>query len=742
MILAAVGPGEVAPIVLIDIAVIIIVARLMGALFRRIGQPAVVGEILAGILLGPSLLGAFPGDLPDLLFPEDVRPYLKVVAELGLVIFMFIVGLELDTKLIRGKERLAAVISISSVALPFTLGCLLAIVLHRSHGVVDGEAVAFLPFALFIGASMSVTAFPVLARILTERGMHRTEVGALALACAAVDDILAWSLLAFVLAVVASSSPLDMPIILAESLIFVGLMFKVVRPRLERLVERYRQVGRLTPDILAIIVVGFLASSYVTSIIGIHSIFGAFLFGVIMPREGTAELFHEILERLEQVSVLLLLPVFFIVTGLDANVRNLGAAGAWQLGLIMLVACSGKFLGAAVAARTQGVPRPKAAAIGVLMNTRGLTELVILNIGLSFGVLTPQLFTMLVIMALLTTIMTEPLLRLVYPAKAIARDVAEAERASLGLVDAYRVVVAVDDIAAADPLVDAAVAIVGDERPAEIVLTRFVRPAKTSELGSGLVTELAEVASSLDGLQRLAGQAKAGGIPCVVRSQFSDDVTADLLAQATAVEANLLLLPAGPGSAGDVDEMVDLDRLWREPRATIAVLVDPRGAGMAASAGRPVLVAGGAGTDPLVALEVGVRVARSASVELQVMSSARRKDERRMAAQVEHLRRAGLAPTSVAGQDGGSELAEHAASAGLLVLGREGWEHDGHLAPETLELARRAGGPLLVVASSDGDDGEGVRRLVERLDAAEQDRVPKTMPAKAEAERPAGDAAR
>ncbi|MGI8758260.1 MAG: cation:proton antiporter [Acidimicrobiales bacterium] len=744
LVLAATGPAEVAPIVLIDIAVIIVVARLMGALFRRIGQPAVVGEILAGIMLGPSLLGAFPGDLPELLFPTEVRPFLKVVAELGLVIFMFIVGLELDTKLIRGKERLAAVISVSSVALPFVLGCLLAILLHRSHGVVDGEAVAFLPFALFIGASMSVTAFPVLARILTERGMHRTEVGALALACAAVDDILAWSLLAFVLAVVASSSPLDMPIILAESLIFVALMFKVVRPRLEQLVERYRKVGRLTPDILAVIVVGFLASSFITSNIGIHSIFGAFLFGVIMPREGTAELFHEILERLEQVSVLLLLPVFFIVTGLDANVRNLGISGAWQLGLILLVACSGKFLGAAIAARTQGVPRPKAAAIGVLMNTRGLTELVILNIGLSFGVLTPQLFTMLVIMAILTTIMTEPLLRLVYPPKAIARDVAEAERAALGLVDAYRVVVAVDDIGAADPLVDTAVAIVGDERPAEIVLTRFVRPAKTSELGSGLVTELAEVASSLDGLQRLAARAKAKGIPCVVRSQFSADITGDLLMQAVAVEANVLVVPSGTGPAGEAEATVDLDRLWHEPAATIAVLVDPRGAGLGVSAGRPVVVAGGSGTDPLVALELGARVAREASVELQVMPSAQRKAGRRIAAQVEHLRSAGLAPSAVTGEGGAAELAEHAAAAGLVVLGREGWEQDGRLAPETLELARGAGGPLLVVGSADGDDGEGVRRLVERLDAAGQDRTPEKEPAKVEVELqpPAGEAAR
>src|SRR5205823_9020755 len=190
--IASMKPDEIAAIVFIDIAVIVVVARLFGALFKKIRQPPVVGEIIAGVLLGPTLLGAFPGDLPGDLFPTDVRSYLKVVAQLGLIIFMFIVGLELDVKLIRGKERIAAVISVSSIALPFSLGLLLAAALYDSHGVVGGEKVDFLPFALFIGASMSVTAFPVLARILIERGMYRTKIGVLALACAAVDDILAW----------------------------------------------------------------------------------------------------------------------------------------------------------------------------------------------------------------------------------------------------------------------------------------------------------------------------------------------------------------------------------------------------------------------------------------------------------------------------------------------------------------------------------------------------------------------
>jgi Kef-type K+ transport system membrane component KefB len=414
---------EVAAFVFLDVAVIIIAARLMAALFRKIGQPAVVGEIVAGVMLGPSLLGALPGNLPAAIFPvQQVRGGLNVVAQLGLIIFMFTVGLELDTKLIRGKERLAAVISVSSVAFPFMLGLLLASGLYASHKTVGGHTVDRLSFALFIGASMSVTAFPVLARILIERGMYHTRIGTLALACAAVDDILAWSMLAFVLAVVKSSGAWQLPIVLAESAAFVAVMFVVVKPQLRRLTGWYVRAGTLTPNVLAVVVAGFLASAYVTSMIGIHSIFGAFLFGAVMPREGSTRLVHDILERLEKMSVLVLLPVFFVVTGLNVDVRNLGQDAVVVLPLILLVACAGKFLSAMAAARLQGLSLREGAAIGTLMNTRGLTELVILNVGRDAGVLDGRLFTMLVLMAIITTFITEPVLRLVYPARVLHRD--------------------------------------------------------------------------------------------------------------------------------------------------------------------------------------------------------------------------------------------------------------------------------------------------------------------------------
>src|SRR5262245_28464024 len=237
----------------------------MGGLFKKMRQPAVVGEIVGGILLGPTLLGQF-GDADTELFPLEIRPFLKVVANLGLIIFMFIVGMELDLKLIRGKERQAGVISLSSIVLPFALGLLLALHLHDAHATVPDrpDEVPLLPFALFIGASMSITAFPVLARILTDRGMYRTQIGALTLACAAVDDILAWTLLAVVLAIVETGTiSSHFAEVMIEAIAFVAFMFIVVKPQLKRLDTMYRKAGRLTPNILAIIIVGFLVCAFI-----------------------------------------------------------------------------------------------------------------------------------------------------------------------------------------------------------------------------------------------------------------------------------------------------------------------------------------------------------------------------------------------------------------------------------------------------------------------------------------------
>ena len=276
---------EIIPLVFLDIAIVVVAARLMGRLFRRLRQPAVVGEIVAGIVLGPSLLGLLPGDLPALLFPPDVRPYLNVIAQLGLVLFMFVVGLEADMALIRRHRQTATTVSLASIVLPFGLGLLLATRLYDDHAVVRGQTVPPLAFGLFLGVAMSITAFPVLARILTERGMHRVPIGVLALACAAIDDVVAWSLLALVSAVAVGGTLGGVSTIVGLTVVYAAVMLLLVRPLLRRLLVSFRAHGRLTPDALALVLVGVLVSAFATEEIGVHAIFGAFVFGVVVPRD-------------------------------------------------------------------------------------------------------------------------------------------------------------------------------------------------------------------------------------------------------------------------------------------------------------------------------------------------------------------------------------------------------------------------------------------------------------------------
>ncbi len=703
-----------AAVVFIDIAIVMVVARLAGGLFKKIRQPAVVGEILAGIALGPSLLGLFPGHLTTRLFPTNIVPYLSVLAQIGLIIFMFIVGLEVDVSLIKGKERIAGVISLSSIALPFGLGILLASVIHSSHVSAQApQAHRFLPFALFIGASMSITAFPVLARILTERKMYRTEIGALALACACVDDVVAWTLLAVVLAIIKSSGALSLPRIILEALAFVAFMFLVVKPFLERVAKRYRETGHLSPNLFAIILAGFLISAYITEQIGIHQIFGAFLFGVVMPRKETAQFFHDIIERLEHVTLLLFLPLFFVVTGFSVNIRSLGKDALTQLPLILLVAIIGKLVGATVAARAQGIPRDKAAAVGVLMNTRGLTELIILNVGLTFGVLDTRLFTMLVVMAIVTTIMTEPLLRLVYPEKALKRDIAEAEKAALGEMDAFRVLALIgsgaDDTESVNiELVDTATDLIGDEHPAELVLSNFNQMRRGLEVGSGLVQELGEMATEFERLKALSNRAEQRDVHSVVRSQFSDDIGGDLLAQALAVEADVVLVPT---PAGDGDGFVG--RLLQDPAPELVLVIQPDVPALAGAAPGPVAVVVSDGANGSAALELAARVAFSRHCSLRLIpENSSRKLVRHAADRSEELARAGLDCQVLARGEGPLPEAVAGAGPGLVVaaVGDDGAAR-GH------QLAAAHAVVLLVRASAD-DDGRGLERWLRRGDTA------------------------
>jgi Kef-type K+ transport system membrane component KefB len=380
------------------VAVVIVVARLAGALFERAGQPAVIGEVVAGIALGPSVLGGWSHSL----FPAAGRPMLRILASLGLVVFMFLVGVEMDLGLLGGRRRrISTAVAVAGTALPFLMGVALAVVLHRRHDTGD-----LLPFALFIGAAMSTTAFPVLARILRERDLYATPLGALTMASAAGDDVLTWATLALVVAIVSSTGSWTLPWICALSVAFGTLMVLGVRPALVRCEDRL-----LGPGGLSLVVAGILAAAFVTSAIGIHEIFGAFLLGAVFPRGPLAE---QLRRRLEPVAVLLL-PIFFVTSGLNVDIGGVGRSGLWELALILLVATVGKVVGAGLGAVSQGAAVRESLALGVLMNTRGLTELVVLNIGRDLGVLDGPLFTLLVIMAVVTTIATSPVLDVVKP---------------------------------------------------------------------------------------------------------------------------------------------------------------------------------------------------------------------------------------------------------------------------------------------------------------------------------------
>lgn len=398
--LAALTPPEVNVRVLLALAVIIAGSRFFGWAISKVGQPRVHGEILAGILLGPSLLGLIWPDAVGYLFPSQILGALRVLAMVGLVLFMFLIGLELDLSKLRGEGRKAIVISQASIVVPIGLGALLAVWMYPRFG----EGVDRLGFTLFLGAAMAITAFPVLARVLQETGLAKTRIGVLTMTCAAVDDVTAWCLLAGVIAIVNATGFAETIRIVLLSLAFVIGMMKVLRPLMRRL-------GRV-PLWFAISMA--LGSAWITEQIGIHAIFGAFIAGATMPRRPDVQ--RAIHQKLQAATLTFLLPVFFVVVGLATRVDLLDSAYLWGVTvLVIAVAVAGKWGGSMLAARLTGEGWRDAAAIGILMNTRGLTELVILSVGLELGVISTGLYTMMVLMALVTTLMATPLLALISP---------------------------------------------------------------------------------------------------------------------------------------------------------------------------------------------------------------------------------------------------------------------------------------------------------------------------------------
>ena len=414
------------PLLLVQIAVILFAARMVGWLFRKLGQPQVMGEMVAGILLGPSLLGWLAPGISSTLFPTAGLGPLNALSQIGLLLFMFLVGAEFDPKILRGRKHTAIVISHVSIIVPFFLGTLLALYLYPR---LSDDSVAFAHFALFVGTAMSITAFPVLARILTERNLLHGRIGTVTIACAAVDDVTAWCILAGVVLLVRSTSvtlPLWLTVI--GSATYVGVMWFGIQRALRRLGAKFLKRKSLTQNMMSVILLLVLVSGWVTERLGIHALFGAFLMGVVMPKDQ--EFVRAIREKLEGLVVVLLLPLYFAFTGLRTSIGLLSGADMWfYCALIIVVAIVGKFGGATFSARLSGMPWREAGAVGILMNTRGLMELVVLNIGLDIGVISPALFTMMVLMALATTFMTTPLLDLVCPAQQHWQDLAAVKTA-------------------------------------------------------------------------------------------------------------------------------------------------------------------------------------------------------------------------------------------------------------------------------------------------------------------------
>ncbi len=396
-------------ILLAQIITIIIVARFFGWLCRKIRQPSVIGEIVAGILLGPSFLGMHFPDISATLFPVASLGNLHFLSQIGLILFMFVVGMELDLRILRTKAHDAVVISHASIIIPFTLGMGLAYYIYESFAPAG---VQFSSFALFIGIALSITAFPVLARIVQERGINKTRLGTIVITCAAADDITAWCLLAAVIAIVKAGSFVSAFYIIVLAAIYVFIMIKVIRPFLARIGNLYQTKESLSKSIVAIFFLTLIMSAWATEVIGIHALFGAFMAGAIMPDN---EKFRSIfIEKVEDVALVLLLPLFFVYTGLRTEIGLLNDPYLWKVtGVIILVAVVGKFVGGAIAAKVVGQSWKDSLTIGALMNTRGLMELVVLNIGYDLGVLTPEIFAMMVIMALVTTFITGPALDLI-----------------------------------------------------------------------------------------------------------------------------------------------------------------------------------------------------------------------------------------------------------------------------------------------------------------------------------------
>jgi Kef-type K+ transport system membrane component KefB/nucleotide-binding universal stress UspA family protein len=598
-------------ILLCQIAAIIIVSRTLGIVFKWLGQPLVMAEVVGGILLGPSLFGLVWPEGMQALFPASSLGILKMLSQVGLLLFMFLVGLELDPKLLRGRQRAAVMISHTSIVFPFLLGVGASWWLYKTYST---PGVKFTSFMLFSGIAMSVTAFPVLARILSERNMLTSRIGAIAIACAAVDDVTAWCMLAVVVGVARSRALIETLYITGFTVAYILVMIFAIRPFLRRIGGRLVDRSGLSSNMLAILMCMLVASSAITEIIGIHALFGAFLFGAILPKDGP--LTEILAEKLESVSVILLLPLFFAFSGLRTEIGLVSGASDILATLVIIgLASLGKFGGSTIAARLTGIGWRESAAIGTLMNTRGLMELVVLNIGLDLGVISTTLFTMLVIMALVTTFATTPVFRWLHPESEESRmHLAPPLKLETRIPQPFTLLMCVADPRSGEGMALVASSLLGARDPtAHAYALHLTAPTDRPSVAR----RKRETNEQAPPLVNTTTRARELGVDLQTLEFVSSDPGTDITRTADAKQASLLLLGwhkplllEGP-MGGTVKKVVT------RSRRPVAVLIDRQ-----LHLLKRVLVAIGSSPADAAALRVALQLAGSPSIELTVVQVA------------------------------------------------------------------------------------------------------------------------
>jgi Kef-type K+ transport system membrane component KefB/nucleotide-binding universal stress UspA family protein len=705
----ALSSEEVFARLMLSIAGVIIAARVVGIVVARLGQPRVMGEVLAGILLGPTLFGALSPAAFDLIFPTQIRPLLGGAADIGLAFYMFLVGLELDARLLAGRVRQAAIISNASVVVPMAIGIAVAIPLHET---LAPTGIPLLPFALFLGVSMSITAFPVLARILVERNMLRHPIGAMALAAAAVDDVTAWGLLALAsataTATVASGSeqlPPGLAIVRVVGLavVFCVFMATVVRRGLSRLATAFEMAGQVPAVWVGLIFVGVLLAAGVAGSIGVAPIFGAFVMGLAMPRREA--LTRDVSRRLEDFVGIVLLPLFFAVAGLKANIFKIIDPTLIGLTLLLIgIAIGTKFLSAAAAARITGMGGRESLAIGALMNTRGLTELIVLTIARDRGIIDERLFTMLVIMALVTTFMAGPLLRLIdpggalttHPAENVVDDAAAAPAAPTAPKEHAIVVVALDSPNLAD-LLAIAEPLAGTEPNRELIAVSLLEPSPISTGVAELDRRHQEARKVLEGFR--PGVTRSG-IVYGTASLTSPHPARDLVRLAGNDRVDLILVDGRrPVFGGDIlGEPVR--SLLEEAPPDVAVLLGRPDRSVQSRPEQPIVVPFGGAEHDWAALELGSWLAKALGRSIRLLGAAEgERDPSRLLgnASVVLQQLTGLAAEIRIVDRSEAGLSEAVSDASFLVLGLSTrWREEGLGAVRT-ELAEKVPVPVLIV---------------------------------------------